>query len=260
MDNIVYIDGNVIAEKGIFYTRDIAAGAGEEYKKGAKVITPQDGFLKITEDYGSIFTDYYVKGEVAAGGIGDGDIYGFYHEHESTYQNYKDNILLIKCMMDEIYPSKDLENLFYQQQYVSVFGAMEYFLFDTFMGQVCNNYEIYKKVLSSHLRCLEYNSSVKDIFRGKHTLQQEKTLIEQTKHVIYHNVRQVSDLYQTAFSISVDLNILKDSIEVRNHIVHRFGYTQRGEIVDISKEKVLNLIIEVDTLVNRITREIKELA
>lgn len=55
MDEKVYIDGNVVVERGVFYSKDIAVLAGDEYRKDAKVITPPNGLFTITEDYGSIF-------------------------------------------------------------------------------------------------------------------------------------------------------------------------------------------------------------
>lgn len=260
MEKKVYIDGNLVVEHGNFYSRDIAACAGEEYKVGAKIITPPNGELRITEDDGSIFTYYYVKGEVCCYGIDDGNVYAFYSDHKITHNSYKNNIRIVERLMDEVEIPEGLKNIFYQQQFTSVFGALEYFLFDTFMWQVCNNYDIYSKVLSAHLRCLEYNNEIKGILRGEHNIKQERVFIEQTKEIVYHNTKKVSDLFSTAFDIPVDLGVLEDHISTRNDIVHRFGHTKKGNEVHVTKEIVLSLIAKIDIIVNDISKNINGFA
>lgn len=259
MEDKVYINGNVLVEHGMFYTRDCAILAGEEYKIGAKVISPSNGVLRITEDYGSIFTRYYIKGGCTCLGINDGNSYTFSTEHKITHNIYKNNIRVIERLLDEVEVPENLRNIYYQQQYVSVFGAMEYYLFETFMGQVCNNYDIYVKVLSAHLKCLEYDDIIKKILRSEHNINQEKVFIEQTKNVIYHNNKQVASLYSVAFDISVDLSVLDNYIKTRNDIVHRFGHTKKGNEIRVAKDEVLLLIAKVDILVQKITKEIKEM-
>ena len=187
----IYIDGTVVVEHGIFYTKNLLAGCNESYKENAIVISPPDEIFKITENYGSIFTEYYIKGDVACYGIDDGNAYAFSREHEYTHNSYKNNIRLIKRLIDEANIPEDLKNIFFQQQFISVFGALEYFLFNTFMGQVCNNYDIYQKVLSSQLDCLEHhNREIRNKLRGEHNLEQELLFIEQTKNIVYHNTKR----------------------------------------------------------------------
>lgn len=254
----VYIDGNVVVDHGMFYTKKLFAQCDDSYKENAHVISPSDGILKITDNYGSIFTEYYVKGNVACCGVEDGNAYAFFQKHEYAYNSYKNNIRLIERIIDEANVPEDLSNLFFQQQFVSVFGALEYFLFYTFMGQVCSNYDIYKKVLSSHLTCLEYSREIKNKLRGEHDLEQELLFIEQTKNVVYHNTNHVSSLFSTAFDIFIDLNILENEIKTRNNIVHRFGLTKKGRETRLIKDNVLSLIAKINTIVENITKEMKE--
>lgn len=262
MNRKVYIDGNVVVEHGIFYSKEITVFADETFKTDAdEVICPPNDVLRIAEDYGSIFTSYYIKGDCACYGYDDedGNALIYYVQHENTYNGYKNNIRLLERMIDEVEVPDGLKNIYYQQQYVSVFGALEYFLFETFMGQVCNNYDIYIKVLSSHLRCLEYNNEIAEILRGEHDLNQEKLFIEQAKAVIYHNSNQVSKLFLKAFDILVDLEVFRNQINERNDIVHRFGHTKKGGEVHITKDKVSSLIAKIDILVKHVANEIKKI-
>lgn len=256
MTEVVYIDGTVVVENGVFYSKNLVVLAGDEYKQGAKVITPLNSLLTITADYGSIFTNYYLRGGVACRGLDDGNALSFSIEHESTCNSYKDNIRLLANFMDEMEIPEAFKNIYYQQQYVSAFGALEYFLFYTFMGRVCSDYDIYTKVLSSRLSCLEYGREIRNILRGEHNIKQERVFIEQTKEVVYHNTKQVSDLFSTAFGISVDLGVLESNIITRNDIVHRFGHTKKGYEILVIKDDVLSLIDKINIIVEKIMRDL----
>lgn len=259
MDKDIYIDGNLLVEKGMLYVKEIVAFASRPCSEKVEIISPPSGQFTISEDSGSIFTTYYVSGEVSCYGCYDGGICFFHKSFTDTCNRYLNNIKQIEGMMNTVEPPNDLMNLFYQQQFVSVFGIFEYFLFDTFMGQVCNNFDIYQKVLSSHLKSIEYNSYIKNILRGKHTLIQERTFIEQAEHILYHRTDDVSELFLKAFGISIDLSFLNDYLPVRHNIVHRFGYTVNSELVLMPKEQVLYFIKGVNELVSEITVKMRKI-
>ena len=66
-------------------------------------------------------------------------------------------------------------------------------------------------------------------------------------------------LFKVAFDIDVDLSKLNGQLEIRNHIVHRFGYTEDGSVVRVSKSSVLDLIASVDMIVKHIIAQIRAL-
>lgn len=92
--------------------------------------------------------------------------------------------------------------------------------------------------------------------RGKHNLLQEKTFIEQVNLIVYHNYSKVKEIYKVAFNINVDLNEIKDELNIRHDIVHRAGYTKGRKQIYISKEQVISLKDKIDTLVEKITSKI----
>ena len=191
-------------------------------------------------------------------GENDSTIKSFKKEHEHTCAKFKqiqEQILLL--LESAIIPDK-CKNYFYQQQYISLFANLEYFLYGTFMWETCQCYESYQRVLNTHLNFLEYKEA-KAILRGEHCILQEKTFVEQIKYVIYHNATQVGKLYKAAFNIDVDLNTLKNEIDIRNNIVHRAGYTKEGNPILIKRDDVMELKDKIDYLVDYITVKIKEL-
>lgn len=259
MGKKVYIDGNFLLKSGVFYGLDFCMYADESFKDATDehLNSNEDGIYEVTEDGGSMFDTYFVKGGITMYGENGSTIIFFKNEHEHTYAKYKKIKEQITQLLEEAIVPQNCKNYFYQQQYISLFSNLEYFLYGTFMWETCQCYESYRKVLNSHLNFLEYKEA-KPILRGEHCILQEKTFVEQIKYVIYHNATQVGKLYKAAFDIDVDLNALKDEIEIRNDIVHRAGYTKEGVPILIKRNDVMALKDKIDYLIDYITVKIEE--
>lgn len=259
MKNTVYIDGNFLLESGIFYTLDIHDGVGKKNKNifDDVILCNKDGNYEVKEDGGSMFSTYYVKGGITMYAKNGSTIVCFKKEHEQTYAKYKEIQSKILQLLEEAIIPEDCKNYFYQQQYISLFANLEYFLYGTFMWETCQCYESYDKVLKAHLSFLEYKEA-KDILRGEHCILQEMTFVEQAKHAVYHNTNQVSKLYENAFGITIDLDSFEKERDIRNDIVHRAGYTKRAFLVLVTKEDVLALNDKIDKLVEDITLKINQ--
>ena len=259
MGKKIYIDGNFLLKSGVFFGLDFWMYVDDKFKETADEIIDcsKDEIYEVTEDGGSMFNTYYVKGGITMYGENGSGIIFFKNEHDRTYTRYRDiQDKIIKLLEEAIIPEES-KNYFYQQQYISLFANLEYFLYGTFMWETCQCYESYRKVLNSHLNFLEYKEA-KAILRGEHCILQEKTFVEQIKYVIYHNAMQVGKLYKAAFNIDVDLNTLKNEIDIRNNIVHRAGYTKEGNPILIKRDDVMELKGKIDYLVDYITVKIKE--
>lgn len=184
-------------------------------------------------------------------------IHSFFNEHKRTHTKFNNIQNQIIQLLEETIIPKELQPYFYQQQYISLFSNLEYFLYNTFMWETCQCYDSYKRVIDAHYRFLEREENVKEILHGEHCILQEKTFIEQIKYIVYHNTSQVRKIYKTAFNIDVDLDILEDERDIRNDIAHRVGYTKDHVQLQITKDNVLNLKEKISNLVNSITEQIK---
>lgn len=257
MKNKIFIDGGVLIKNGTFFAGNyIVMYASEDEKKDAEVIEVPSGILEVEGDYGSIFNNYYIRGGLTF--YSGEDIEFIFEDQERTFSIYKDCINKVERLIDESSIPDSLINLFYQQQFSSAFGALELFLYNTFMRQVCNDYNIYNKVIDAHLRCFERCNEDKKIAKGENCLEKEKWFIEKTQNIVYHNVKQVKDIFHHAFNINVDLDVLEDDINMRNDIAHRMGYTVKGKPVVITDSDVLALIGKTDKIVENLTLEIKK--
>ena len=254
MDKKVYIDGNLLVKNGIFHGLNFVMYSDEKYRNLCDDIIScnKDGIYEVTEDGGSMFTTYYVKGGITMYGGNGSTIVFFKKEHEQTYAKYKEIQSKILQLLEEAIIPEDCKNYFYQQQYISLFANLEYFLYGTFIWETCQCYESYDKVLKAHLSFLEYKET-KHKLRGEHCILQEMTFIEQARHVVYHNTNQVSKLYENAFGITIDLDSFEKERDIRHDIVHRAGCS-----VQITKEDVIALKDKIDKLVEDITLKIKQ--
>ena len=255
MKNKIFIDGNVLVKNGAFFAGNcIVMYASENEKKNDKIIEVPSGILEVEGDYGSIFNDYYIRGGLTFDN--GADVEFIFDDQERTYSIYKDCINKIERLIDESSIPDSLRSLFYQQQFSSAFSALELFLFNTFMRQVCSNYNSYNKVIRAHLRCFERCKEDIEIAKSEECLKKEKWFIEKTQNIVYHNIKQVKDIFFNAFDINVDLGILEDEINMRNDITHRMGYTVKGKAIVITDSDVLALIGKIDKIVESLTLEI----
>lgn len=256
MNRTVYIDGNVLIKSGVFYARNFAIYASEHYKNEAEVIKcGNDGTFEVKEDYGSMFIDYYISGELTLSG---GNVIFFKYTPKDAYCQYKDNITTILSML-ETKISKNLECFFLQQQYISVVGALERFLYNILMRCTCDNQLIYERLINKRFKILapKDDSTARKILCAKNCLEKEKMFIKQVQKIVYHNQEKVTPLFKTAFGIDPCLGQLKSEITVRHDLVHRMGYTLNNILVAISREEVYSLIDKVNSIVEKLKSNIQ---
>lgn len=260
MSNNIFVEGNLFVQSGIMYVRNIVAGATDDYKEGAKILAPKNGTLTIRQNCGSIFTNYYVSGGVSCSGIESGNIYFFADDHRWSYERYKSNIDSVLQLLDETKIPNDREGLFYQQQYISVFGALELYLYETFMRQVCNNETIYKRVIQRNIKILEKNKNSHEykILKGKDRLTKEITFISKVQYIVYHNHNKVDILFKTAFNVDANILSLASEIKIRHDLVHRMGHDVNLHQIHITKDQVLDLVDKVNGVVDHISTKIFE--
>lgn len=179
----------------------------------------------------------------------------FKDEHKNTYSKFKQIQEQILLLLETAIIPNECQNYFYQQQYISLYANLEYFLYNTFMWETCQCYESYKKILPI-LTKYSRDSQNKSILKGEHSILQEMKFVEQVKHIVYHNASKVKEIYKTAFNIDVNLNILSKELDIRHDIVHRAGYTKDGNFIKMTKEEVITLKDQIESIVESIALEI----
>lgn len=259
MGKIYYIDGDLVSTTGNLYTKDIYAG-DLCCPEGAVSIKPKNGVLKITEETGSIFDTYHVKGCVCASGIENGNIYAFKDIYELTTAGYQHNRELLLRILASPPEEDQLKNLFYQQQYVSVFGLFERFLCDTFVRQTCDREESYNNVLKSMTFKKLIRKADKKTINGPDCLSKELLYVKIVENnIVYHRFNILKELFEAAFCISVDFGAIEKALKIRHDIVHRFGLSIKGTEIFLTKRDVEDLLDKVDKCVETISTQIQNL-
>lgn len=258
MSKKIFIDGNLIAYPGSLYARDVCAGETVP-PIGAEVIVPEDGSLYLIHDTGSIFDTYFVNGEVTAAGGENGDIYAYKNIYEFTVRDYNEGMNRLKGLMEaEISP--EFQQLFYQQQFSSCFSLLESFLSGTLIWETCNREDAYHRVWDSGcLNRTKKDDQQKVIAKGADCLEKELLYIELANQLIYHNAFFVRNLFRAAFDIDVDLSSLGDDLQKRHDIVHRNGYSKKGETVLVTHDEIATLLAKIDVVVQYVIGQIAQL-
>ena len=250
-----FIDGTIVATTGNLYTRDSFAGC-TEIPSGCIVIKAPQGIWEVVEPTGSMFDTYYARGNVVATGIGNGDVYAFKSIYEFTIRDYKNDWKRLRSMLDVDIPD-DQRSLFLQQQLVSSFSLLENFLSCTFLRETCDREDSYHEVWKSG--CLDrhiHGADQQAIKKGPDCVQKELLYIEAVNKLIYHNAAFVKTIFQVAFGITVQLDPVEDEIKKRHDIVHRFGYDQMGNSIEVNREEILSLLLKIDEIADDVSRQI----
>ena len=259
MGKVFYVNGGVFATTGNLYTREIYAG-DSFCPEGATVYTPPSGAIEITEDMGSIFDTYHVRDYVTSGGIDVGGIYAFKDIYDFTASSYRQNRDLLKSLFSVTLATPRQNDLYYKQLFAQVFSLFEKFLCDTFVRQTCDREESYHRVLDSKIltekRIIRSRSDIR-IINGNDTLEKELLYIQAVKGIVYHRLDLVESLFFIAFGIQLDLASLNNDLIIRNDIIHRFGYSDKGKLRVLTKEDIITLFERVDTIVESIIQQIE---
>lgn len=250
---VVYVDGDLtVTATGTLYTWSISAGSGN-FSDNARIITPPNGVLEITDIEGSIFDTYYVRGDVAATGIVVGGVEQMCYKYKFTNSDYENGKRLVNGILDHIRNSElenDIKNLLYQQQFTSIISLMEHFLSCSFVGHICNHEESYHAVLQTGL-LQQWFSKHETTLNGPDCIKKELLFIELANNIVYHNQHKVKKLFEAAFGINVDLGPLEGQLNIRHDITHRFGYSKSvlGGKGNVTYDDVIALMTAVDAIV-----------
>ena len=259
MGKVYYVNGGIFATTGNLYTRNIYAG-DSFCPDGAIVLTPPDGAIEITRNTGSIFDTYHVRDYVTAGGIDVGNIFAFKDLYSFTASSYRQNRDLLKSLLSLTPASPQQKNLYYQQLFAHIFSLFEKFLCDTFVRQTCDREASYHRVLDSNIlidkRVVRLKPDIR-ILTGDDSLKKELLYIQSVKGIVYHRLDLVASLFSTAFGIQLDLSLLNNDLDIRNDIIHRFGYSDKGVQRVLSEENVIVLLEKVDAIVESIIQQIE---
>lgn len=252
----VYIDGNVVVKSGTFFCKHLVMFADK--KDADKIIDGeqiQDGIFEITENYGSPYVEYLLKGGFT---LYDGS--GIMYPEKMSYNlasAAKEQLAEIRTLLNITIPNNDLYALFYREQYLASISVLENFLYCMVLKELIFD----RDVVLNNIRTFNY---VKDKLGIKdHLCKDDNELFliitDKAQKIVYHTFVEVEVLYKIVFKKDIRpiLKSIKPTMKKRHNIAHRNGRELNGEIDHISKLDVENLIGKVENITQSIWDLIK---
>jgi hypothetical protein len=139
-----------------------------------------------------------------------------------------------------------------------IIAALEGYLSSTFIHHVTNSEILTKKLVESDDYFAGISLKLSEIFEKKDAI---KTKVASYLHtVIFHNVGKANFLYKAVFEVDFGkIDWFYKAVHIRHDCVHRAGFDNEGNGVELSKESILTLITKSKDLVEHVETRSKEL-
>lgn len=174
-----------------------------------------------------------------------------------AHHNFTDSILDIEKLLKTDINSEVACN-FYRLLYVNIITALETFLSDAFVTHVMGDKEVFRKFVKSNPDFQKQQLPLSQILEEAEKL--ESTVKKYLVEIVWHNLSKVSKMYRNTLGVKFphDLGDIYRAILQRHDIVHRNGKNKDGEELIVSKQDVLELISQVESLANEIDSQLDQ--
>jgi hypothetical protein len=171
-------------------------------------------------------------------------------------ERFQSEIEAAKKLNEVELEDKGLEAILKRQIYISIIGAVETFLSETFINLVDENDEYFRSFVETFPDFKQRKFELSQIFQEQERIKDtvKKVLLD----IIYHHLAKVGNMYASTFKIEFpDIAELSKCVSIRHDLVHRNGKTKEGEDVVIDKAAVEDLLGKVKPFVEEISEKLK---
>jgi hypothetical protein len=185
---------------------------------------------------------------------GSEDIYGDLvgTTGSSQLQIFQDSMLDIQNLLHRTdTPGSFLRRLLY----VHVVTALESYLFDFLAAKVLKDDASVRHFVETAPAFENQTLKVKDVYKTVESIK--KRIQRSLEKVNWHHPEDAGKLYVKVLGITFpsDLNRVKESIRLRNILVHRNGKSDDDTVREVSEQDVLDAIQGAEALVNHIEEQ-----
>ena len=144
----------------------------------------------------------------------------------------------------------------YGMVFVNLITIMETYLSDTFIGLVPHSEELMRKFVATTPEFKDRKVLLADVYNSLDEIPRMAN--KYLSSVVWHRLAVVTNMYRDTLDVSFPegLRDIFRAIEVRHALVHRNGKID-GTSVEITKERVQELAVEIDRFINSIAKQIK---
>lgn len=174
-------------------------------------------------------------------------------DHRASFLNEMDSsVRLLRLQIDD----HATRQLLLRQTFISIIGALETFLSDTFISKTLSSENHLQQFVRNHSEFKQQKISISEIFDVSVKIKERaKTVMVNT---IYHKLPTIREMYTGTFSIDFpDISSLQKYILVRHDLVHRNGKTTEGRLVNVNDKLIDELRDNALTFVEELTKKLE---
>lgn len=172
------------------------------------------------------------------------------------FGNFLKELSDIKLLLEIEIPDS-LKQAHYRHLYSSVIGNMETYLSDAYINTVLSKDELLEKFFGTFHDFDKISIKAKNLYKEAKDIQKfaRKYMID----VIYHNIVKVGGMYKDTLGVVFpEFGHIMKAVEIRHHTVHRNGKDKEGNAIEISKEMLDTLILDIKNWIEAIDTILKE--
>lgn len=176
-------------------------------------------------------------------------------ENNDYSKSFYSEIENIESLLTLEIPTSELKNTLYRQVYISVISTLETYLSSAFINRTFDSEDNLKRFVCTHPIFKNQKFDISQIFDKYDEIENiaQKVMLD----TIYHNLPIVRNMYRDTFNISFpDFSEIYKAVLTRHDLVHRNGYTKSGEIVEVNKGVINELINNVKSFVRKLVTEL----
>lgn len=140
--------------------------------------------------------------------------------------------------------------------YANVISVIETYLSDAFINIVMSDPVLIRKMVETTPEFKKRKFDFSEIYFKYESLESE--VREYLVSIIYHNLAKVKNMYKSVLNVEFpdDLAKMYTAVINRHDVVHRNGKNKEGDILDIKKEEIVELISSARTFVEHINLQL----
>lgn len=202
----------------------------------------------------TVYNAFY-GGDVEVEGVDAFSVEEIFTEEDDDYENYVFDLTpeQITKVLDEIDSlSSATKGFLYRQLYAGTITSMEAFLSSTLMKEVLSSNETKRKFVENYLPYRDELIPYSSLFAK---MEEVESKIRQTlRDLMYHNLGKIKPIYKAVLDIDLgDIRDIMKAVQIRHDIVHRSGKDTEGNLHNITKDDVIQLVEDVSSLMSRVS-------
>lgn len=197
------------------------------------------------------------------------DPWEFDDEHEYDYEfeaitenndyskSFYEELKNIESLLTLEVESPKIKETLYRQIFISVISTLETYLSSSFINRTLDSEENLQKFICTHPEFKNRKFELSEIFEKYDEIENiaQKVMLD----TIYHNLPIVRNMYRDTFNISFpDFSDIYKAVLTRHDLVHRNGFTKDGDVVEIDKGTINELINNVKSFVRKLVTELEK--